>query len=343
MDNKDLAGYPIFFKRNRVGRVYDGGMLFHDFLGDEKKDGKQPEEWIASAVKAINKDGKPNEGLSVIENTDLYFSDFLKQQNQTLGILVKYLDSAVRLPLQTHPDKAFSRRYFNSEYGKTEMWLVLATRKNAKIYFGFNRQITKPEFLRAVEQSLKHPNIMEELLHEISVKSGDVFLIPARCVHAIGAGCLILEVQEPTDFTISPEYFCGDYRMTDQERYLGLKQEDAISCFDFNVYGKQGERMARKQPITIKSTDEYKTESLVSFADTPCFAVIRHTIKKGFALPSGSSVWVVTEGSGEIIKGQYNRKIKKGDYFFMSKDAKNFMARASKTLTLIECLPPLNN
>lgn len=40
---------PIFFKRNRVYRLYSGGKLFGDFFGDEAVDGQYPEEWVASA------------------------------------------------------------------------------------------------------------------------------------------------------------------------------------------------------------------------------------------------------------------------------------------------------
>ena len=47
---------PVFFERNRVGRVYTGGKLFHGFFGDEAIDGFQPEEWVASSVAALNKE-----------------------------------------------------------------------------------------------------------------------------------------------------------------------------------------------------------------------------------------------------------------------------------------------
>lgn len=53
-------------------------------------------------------------------------------KKQKMRILVKILDSAVRLPAQAHPDKIFSRKYFNSEYGKTESWIVLGTRPGQK-------------------------------------------------------------------------------------------------------------------------------------------------------------------------------------------------------------------
>ena len=75
------------------------------------------------------------------------------------------------------------------------------------------------------------------LLQEVEAKAGDVWLIPARVAHAIGAGCLILEVQEPTDFTIQPERWCDRYRLSDQEMYLGLDKEVALSCFDLQQAG----------------------------------------------------------------------------------------------------------
>ena len=71
--------------------------------------------------------------------------------------------------------------------------------------------MTKEAFTTYIERSQKDKTVMDTVLNRIPIKPGDVFLIPSRCVHAIGAGCLILEVQEPTDFTISPEYWCGDY------------------------------------------------------------------------------------------------------------------------------------
>ena len=51
-----MINRPIFFERNRVGRVYTGGKLFNGFFGDEPIDGFLPEEWVASAVTALNKE-----------------------------------------------------------------------------------------------------------------------------------------------------------------------------------------------------------------------------------------------------------------------------------------------
>lgn len=133
---KQLWQRPVFFDRNRVYRVYLGGKLFHDFLGDAPEDGFYPEEWVASTVHAMNAVSKgPFEGISMIEGTDLPFTKLLEEHREdclgsrkTLGVLVKYLDSAIRLPMQVHPTRAFSREYFHSPYGKAESWVVLATR-----------------------------------------------------------------------------------------------------------------------------------------------------------------------------------------------------------------------
>ena len=190
---------PIFFERNRVGRVYTGGKLFSGFFGDEPVDGFKPEEWIASAVKALNKEmSGEKEGVSRLKDSDIYFDDLLKQypyemlgKTGKLRILVKILDSAVRLPAQAHPDKEFSKKYFNSEYGKTESWIVLDTRPGAKIYFGFKDGVNKNTFEKAIDESQTDKNAMERLMEYSEPDIGDVFLVPAKTIHAIGAGCLI--------------------------------------------------------------------------------------------------------------------------------------------------------
>ena len=74
-----MINQPIFFERNRVGRVYTGGKLFAGFFGDEPVDGYEPEEWIASGVRAINKESKsPKEGISKIKDSNLYFDELLQ-------------------------------------------------------------------------------------------------------------------------------------------------------------------------------------------------------------------------------------------------------------------------
>ena len=70
----------MFFRRNRVFRVYRGGMLFHDFLNDPAEDGNEPEEWICSAVRAINPGNTdPLEGISLRQEDGMPFDRLLAE------------------------------------------------------------------------------------------------------------------------------------------------------------------------------------------------------------------------------------------------------------------------
>lgn len=314
---------PIFFERNRVGRVYSGGKLFGNFFGDEPVDGFKPEEWIASSVKALNREmASEKEGVSKLKDSDIYFDELLNQypeemlgSSKKLRILVKILDSAVRLPAQAHPDKAFSRKFFNSEYGKTESWIVLDTRPDAKIYFGFKDGVNAEVFENAINESETDKDAMERLMEYSEAKVGDIFLVPGKTVHAIGAGCLILEVQEPTDFTIQPERWCDEYKLSDQEMYIGLSKEDAIKCFNFEKAPD-----TKLIPKVASDSDGVKFERVITENDTDCFIVNRITVNGGQHLMNvddSYGIYIVTSGEGKITGEGYSKDIKKGDYFFM--------------------------
>lgn len=318
-----MINSPVFFERNRVGRVYSGGKLFNGFFGDEPVDGFLPEEWIASSVKAINKvQLHEKEGVSRIKDSDMYFDELLgKYPAQMCGtsgkmrILVKVLDSAVRLPAQAHPDKAFSRKHFNSDYGKTESWIILDTREDAKIYFGFKDGIDREIFSEAIDNSKTDKDAMERLMLYRVPEKDDCFLVPAKTVHAIGAGCLILEIQEPTDFTVQPEHWCDEYELNDTEMYLSLTKEEAIDCFDFTPAPD-----TKMKPEIIEETDGTVRENLIGEKDTDCFVVNRIKLTGGntcMNINDSYGVYIVTAGEGLIQGDGYTKTVKKGDYFFM--------------------------
>ncbi len=350
MDKKTIASLPIFFEKNRVFRVYLGGKLFADFFDDDSEDCFYPEEWICSSTRALNEGSTDiHEGISKIADTEIYFDELLKDEKElmlgnrdSLDVLVKGLDSAIRLPVQAHPDKAFSRAHFNSEFGKAESWVVLATRENACIYFGFKDGVTEDDLRAAVEASETDKTAMENLLNRIPVKPGDVYFIPAKAVHAIGYGCLILEVQEPTDFTIQPERWCGDYKLSDHQMYLTLDKDVALSVFDYSYNLERVEKECKKTPEIIYENNGCRKESLISKADTPCFSIERYIVKNGETQAlSGTCIYVVTEGNGVLYYGDYKRNIKKGDYFFMPYSCSDkFKIKSDSTIIINACIPP---
>lgn len=341
---------PIFFERNRVWRLYKGGALFSRFFGDASEDGFYPEEWVCSCVHALNgNDRDPNEGVSLMRGSKIPFTDLLKEypremlgDRRELGVLVKMLDSAIRLPVQCHPDQAYSRKYLSSEHGKAESWVILETREDACIYFGFKDRITKEEFAEAVEASERDPEAMSALLNRIPVKPGDVFFIGANMIHAIGAGCLLLETQEPTDFTIQPEHRCGDVKLTPEQMYLGLPPSVALDCFNYTVWGDEAVALGRKCPTVLSDDGHVRNETLISFADTPCFSVRRLTLDRdAFGETDCPAIYVVTDGAGEIRTPGGVDPLKKGDYFFLPAALNGqFSLSSDAHMEVVVCVPP---
>jgi mannose-6-phosphate isomerase len=261
-------------------------------------------------------------------------------QREDLGVLVKFLDSAIRLPMQAHPTRAFSRANFHSPYGKAESWVILDTRENACIYFGFKDKIEKTDFETLVRKSEDDKECMTSVVNRIPVKAGDVFFVDAGVIHAIGAGCLILEVQEPTDFTIQTEYWCGEYHLNAQEMYLGLEKHVALGCFKYDYYGDAVLKNGKKIPKVLKDEGGVRHESLIGPEDTLCFAMDRYTLRGGeTVLETPASIWICVEGEGTVCGEGYSRDIKMGDYFFLPAGATGaYRAVSRKGMKLVCCV-----
>ena len=112
-------------------------------------------------------------------------------------LLIKIIDANDNLSVQVHPDDAMAHTLEGpQEDGKTEMWVVLDAKPEAKLIYGFKKDITQQEFAKAIEDQT-----LEEVVNWIPVKKGDTFFIPAGTLHAIGAGILIAEIQQNSDTT----------------------------------------------------------------------------------------------------------------------------------------------
>lgn len=168
-----------------------------------------------------------HEGKTLNEYLDLIgweqYGERAKATRQ-LPIMVKYIDAKQNLSIQVHPGDEYAQKH-SSESGKNEMWFILDSDPDAFIYLGFSRDVTREE----VESSVKAGTI-EELLNKIHVKKGDVYYIPAGTVHAIGAGCLLCEVQQTSDAT----YRLYDYnRLDDNGKKRELHLEDALNVLNY--------------------------------------------------------------------------------------------------------------
>ena len=122
---------------------------------------------------------------------------------QSFPILIKLIDAKQNLSVQVHPDDEYALAEEN-EYGKNEMWYVIDSESGAGLYAGFNRNVSREEVSRRIED-----NTIMDVLNFYPTKPGDVFFIPAGTVHAIGAGNLICEIQQSSNCT---------YRLYDYDR-----------------------------------------------------------------------------------------------------------------------------
>lgn len=134
-------------------------------------------------------------------------------KSKRLPILVKFIDAKQNLSVQVHPSDKYAAERENGQLGKSEMWYIVNADKQAGIVFGFNRDMDE----QTIKQSIDNGNI-EKYLHHIPVKQNEVYFIDAGTVHAIGAGCLIAEIQENSNLT----YRLYDYNRTDKN---GKKRE----------------------------------------------------------------------------------------------------------------------
>lgn len=340
----EILKRPVFFTANRVWRCYQGGALLDKFAGrPHGTDGHFPEEWLASATRADNGEWQQSadEGLSVIREYNQSFqsvisrfsADALADTSGTLGVLCKFLDSAIRLPIQCHPDRDFSRLHYGCEYGKTESWIILDTREingeKPYILLGFKPGTTPEQFRRAVlAQDIP---TMCGYLNKIIPRPGETYFIPGRLPHAIGPGLLILEVQEPTDFVIQPERKIGDVALNERAMWGGLDVNTAFSCFDYTTRSlDQLLTQFRLQAQPAQSYGGAYLESLVGPQHTECFRVDRLTVSSYAEIPCRAP-WhlaIVTSGGGIVCAGNTS-PIRQGDAMFISSRIRKLAYRST--------------
>jgi mannose-6-phosphate isomerase len=220
----------------RVYRFYRGGALIDRLRGEPAGDGAYPEDWVGSVV-AANNPGRdePEAGLTRLEDGRL-LRDAIRESPADWGtpdVLVKLLDPAERLPVHAHPDRKFARRNLGSEYGKTEAWIVVATRdENAEVWLGLTEDVEPDRYREWIERQER--GALLGSLHKLTVRAGDIVFVPAGVPHAIGAGALIVELQEPADLSIVCEW--NGFPIDPAHAHLGLGWDVALGALRLSAF-----------------------------------------------------------------------------------------------------------
>jgi mannose-6-phosphate isomerase len=230
----------------RVRRFYRGGALIGGLRGRAEEDGPCPEDWLGSVTPARNPGSSdPEEGLSrladgrllrdaILEDPAGWLGDkHIARYGTSTGLLVKLLDAAERLPVHAHPDRAFAHSRLGSDFGKTEAWIVLATSADAAaVWVGLGKPVDRETYRDWIER--QDTDALLQSLSRLAVRAGDVVYVPAGIPHAIGAGVLIAELQEPTDFSILCEW--RGFPIRPDDAHLGLGWETALEALDLDAH-----------------------------------------------------------------------------------------------------------
>jgi len=318
--------------------MYLGGKLLDELHGREGEDGYFPEDWLASVVKALNppREGKPeHEGLSEVLMQDGSTSFLRELVSEPFPVLTKFLDSAVRLPIQVHPDKATARRMFQSDYGKTEAWYILGGRaidgEEPYLLMGFKSDVTAESLKSLFDR--QDVEGMAAVMHKIPARPGEVYLIRGGMPHAIGPGVLLLEIQEPTDYTISLERtFMGEV-VPDDQLHLGLGFGKMFECFHYEKQSLEG--LLQSCRLGAKAIEDGYSE-LIGYEDTPCFKLCRRTIDGAVQIEGGKGPYalVVTRGEGSID----GLAVRQGNCLFVPAGQEAYQIAGE--MEVLECWPP---
>ena len=223
--------YPLKFKPIYKTKIW-GGNKFYNVFNRDCVPSNCGESWeicdFDGNVSIVN--NGPLNGKSLDELINVYKDDIVGHNiyrffGTTFPLLIKFIDAVQNLSVQVHPNDTLARKS-GHKFGKTEMWYVVQTDDNSTIISGFHKQVSKSTFLQAVEQ-----NMLPSILQHNTTNVGDVFFIPAGCVHAIGSGNLILEIQQSSDIT----YRIFDYNRTDSNgNYRALHISQALEAIDYS-------------------------------------------------------------------------------------------------------------
>ncbi len=357
-----LSKTPLRLSPNRVWRSYQGGRLLDTIEGKpEPEDTHYPEDWIGSAVEAINpaEHARPGEGVATVEGQDgevridglfnehaKYFfgSEHMARFGAQPEFLVKYIDSAERLHFQCHPSKEFSREKLNSPYGKFEAYYVLAVRPEAgegKVYVGFQRPPER-DALKAMIESQDIAAI-EACFDAVTVKPGDVVMVPGGVSHALGAGVLLVEILEPSDWVARFEFKRGNYMLPEKDRFMGRDIDFALDFFDLREKSLSFVRDNYLcSPEIMASIANGRRERLIGPEQTDCFQVWK-TTWSGSAKRTVQSYCVALVVSGSCRLGGpdgWTAELSQYDRAIIPHGLGDLTMEASGDCELLECYPP---
>ena len=183
-------------------------------------------------------------------------------------ILLKFLDAQENLSLQVHPPATLAKELGGES--KSELWYFADTAPKARLFAGVKNGSTREVFQRAIEEGK-----VEDHIHALEVAAGDAIFLPSGRLHALGAGNLIVEVQENSDTT----YRVYDWGRAKKDRARRpMHVAKALRCIDFSdweppLLKPEGESLVKHETFEIDKwllNDEREIAGAGRFAIVVC-------------------------------------------------------------------------
>ncbi|NAS29691.1 mannose-6-phosphate isomerase [Flavobacteriaceae bacterium R38] len=317
--------YPLKFKPIYKERLW-GGTKLKDLLGKEAKGDAIGESWELSAV-----DGDISEVVNgALKGTTL--TQLIKtHQEKLLGdavynrfgndfpVLIKFIDAKKDLSIQLHPNDELAKKRHNS-FGKTEMWYIMQADENAELIVGFNKNVSRTEYVEHMNN-----NALEKILNYEKVKEGDTFFINTGKVHAIGGGIVLAEIQQTSDIT----YRVYDWNRKDKDgntrelhTELALEAIDYEKKDDFKVNYQQ-----EKNKVNTMVDCPYFTTNYLNIEKSQTFNIEKR---------DSFSIYLCVDGVAEIANEHGVEKIKRGETILISAVTKEVKINAFSQAKLLE-------
>jgi len=268
MSKPNLSG-PLLFEPIFMERIWGGRRLQSEFgkklpaqkmIGESWEIVDRPE--AQSVVVNGPLRGKTLHDLWTQDRSEI-FGDL--PDASRFPLLVKLLDAHEKLSLQVHPPEKVASKLGGEP--KTEFWYVAAADPGAELYLGFRDSIKRDQFGKAIRDGTATDHV-----HKIRVKPSDAAFLPAGRFHGLGAGNLLIEIQQNSDTT----YRVFDWNRVDEtgkQRQLHIDQ--ALQCIDFNdvrprLLQSKGELLLRHDLFEIQ---EWNLDSPREIAARGQFAI----------------------------------------------------------------------
>ena len=315
--------YPFKFQPILKERLW-GGTKLKEVLEKPIVSDITGESWELSAVQGDisivangTLSGTPLQEIIDQEPEALLGKDVVRRFGKDFPILIKFIDAKQDLSIQLHPNDKLAKERHNS-FGKTEMWYVMDADPGANLIVGFNKNVTKEEYSKSLEN-----NSLLDLLNYEQVEEGDTFFINTGKIHAIGAGVLLAEIQQTSDIT----YRVFDFNRKDKNGNLRELHTDlALDAMD---YTKKDD---------FKVVYDKKSDVVNTMVECPYFKTnylnLTQTLNLDVSKRSSFTILMCVDGSAEISTNTGSVDLKKGETVLVPAISQNLTINTRNTKLL---------